>query len=53
MIDKTKTKSVEAKLFFVAFLVFAAVVVGSVKNAYDGFLEESYFIRYPEYRGGE
>lgn len=49
----SSTKSVEAKLFFVAFLVFAAVIVGSVKNAYDDFLEESYFVQYPEYRGSE
>lgn len=53
MIDKTKTKSVEARLFFVAFLVFAAVILGSVKNAYDNFLEEGHFVQYPEYRGSE
>lgn len=50
MITKTKTKSVEGRVFFVAFLIFAAVIIGAVKSSYDDYLRENYFVGGSEYR---
>lgn len=53
MQSRPKTSAIEARLFFAAFILFAVIVVGSVKSAYDDFLDESYVMPYSTGEDGE